>query len=228
MLLHARALYRCDPRGRLLETNEPAGRSAPRFWLGRTPLGNVWRFRADVPDATLRRLARLAARETALPRAASPPPPERERAIREALEADAPIAAAWRGPAFRFPAAIPEPGARVRSLGPSDTALLGHAFAWLAAELDARAPCFAVVEAGRAVAACWSSRVDPAAAEAGIETLEGHRGRGHARALAAAWARAVRAAGREPLYSTSWQNLASLGVTRSLGLLRYGEDVHFS
>jgi hypothetical protein len=46
--------------------------------------------------------------------------------------------------------------------------------------------------------------------------------------VVAAWARAIRESGGEPLYSTSWDNKASRGVARKLGLLLYGEDLHLS
>jgi predicted GNAT family acetyltransferase len=63
---------------------------------------------------------------------------------------------------------------------------------------------------------------------AGLETLEEYRRRGHAVAVVAGWARAVRAMGRIPLYGTTWDNIASQGVARKLGLVRYGTELSLS
>ena len=98
-------------------------------------------------------------------------------------------------------------------------------FDWLPAELAARAPCLAAIEEGRAVALCFCSRVGARAAEAGVETAPEARRRGLASAVVAAWAGAVRAGGRRPLYSTSWENRASRGVAARLGARLYGEDL---
>ena len=46
--------------------------------------------------------------------------------------------------------------------------------------------------------------------------------------VVAGWARAVREAGVEPLYSTSWQNAASRAVARKLALVPFGSDVHIT
>jgi RimJ/RimL family protein N-acetyltransferase len=105
-------------------------------------------------------------------------------------------------------------------------AVIGDEFGWLAADLDGWAPCLAVVEAGRAVAVCFSSRVGGRACEAGVETLPAHRGRGLAGLAVAAWAEAVRRDGRVPLYSTAWENRSSRRVAEKLGLRLYGEDWH--
>ncbi|WP_091735774.1 GNAT family N-acetyltransferase [Phenylobacterium immobile] len=61
---------------------------------------------------------------------------------------------------------------------------------------------------------------------AGIETHRDFRQRGHAVAAANAGARAVRKLGAEPLYSTSWENAASLAVARRLGLRQVATDFH--
>jgi predicted GNAT family acetyltransferase len=60
--------------------------------------------------------------------------------------------------------------------------------------------------------------------EAELETAAAYHGRGHAVRVAAAWAMAIRASGRTPLYSTSWTNTASLAVARKLGLVAYASD----
>jgi len=64
------------------------------------------------------------------------------------------------------------------------------------------------------------------AAEAGVETLPGFRGRGFAARAVAAWAGAVAGAGLLPLYSSDWSNRASLALAARLGLIRYGVDLH--
>ena len=55
-------------------------------------------------------------------------------------------------------------------------------------------------------------------------TSPGRRDLGAYALVVAAWAHAIRAEGRTPLYSTSWDNAASQGVARKLGLVIYGTD----
>ena len=71
-------------------------------------------------------------------------------------------------------------------------------------------------------------RITPRAHEAGVETAAECRGRGHAAAVVARWAAAVREQGAEPLYSTSWRNKASRAVARKLGLVPVGRDLHIT
>ena len=75
---------------------------------------------------------------------------------------------------------------------------------------------------------CCSARMSQLAAEAGVEPLAGFRGRGYAVAVVAAWARVVAPTGRTPFYSTAWDNVASRGVARRLGLRLYGVDFHLT
>jgi RimJ/RimL family protein N-acetyltransferase len=71
---------------------------------------------------------------------------------------------------------------------------------------------------------CFCARITALAAEAGVETVEAFRGQGYASIAVAGWADAVRRRGLIPLYSTSWENVASQGVARKLGMIHYGDD----
>jgi RimJ/RimL family protein N-acetyltransferase len=57
-----------------------------------------------------------------------------------------------------------------------------------------------------------------------VETAEAYRGRGYARKATAVWASALRRDGMLPLYSTSWDNIASQRVAASLGAVRYATN----
>jgi predicted GNAT family acetyltransferase len=101
--------------------------------------------------------------------------------------------------------------------------LLQHNFrGWVAGEIAAgRLPVIAVSKDGVPVSICFCARRSDLAAEAGVETAEAFRGLGLGPRVTAAWALAIRAEGRIPLYSTSWTNSASLSVARKLGLIAY-------
>ncbi|MGH0037657.1 MAG: GNAT family N-acetyltransferase [Myxococcota bacterium] len=241
--LELAALYRHDERGRLTRTREPHGRPAPALAFSRSVHGNLWRFAAGLPSALVRDLSRLCARERPLASGGwadspeGPAPAERWEAMRRALagagfEPDP----EWRGPCFRFPAELAVAPEETREWTGIDADRLDaageSAFAWLAGELEGRRPVVARLEGGVPVSVVWAARgggEGPGPAiEAGVETLPSHRGRGHARAGVAAWARRVRDLGAEPLYSTSWANRASRGVARSLGLVAFGEHAHLA
>ena len=131
----------------------------------------------------------------------------------------------WIGPAYRFPERI-EPPTNVVWLSREDAGLLKGDFAKMVPELDDCQPYLAVIEDSQAVSICRSVRLSSRAHEAGVDTLEDYRRRGHATSAVVAWALAVRALNLIPLYSTSWDNVASQGVVQRLGLVQYGVDYH--
>jgi hypothetical protein len=253
LTLRCELMFSLNERGRLLRSRETDGAIAPRFYLGRGPLYNVWGFRADLPERLVAALARLAGKERALPRVSghlageSPwPPPERMEAFRVLLREHGEIRHEYRGPAFRFPEILPDVSAREASgelvrldVGrEADRALLlqsvdgGERASDRVSEssesLLTRADCFAIVRAGRIVSTCWTARFLPGvAAEAGVQTMSGERGQGHALRVLVAWAGAMREAGVEPLFSTDWGNRASRSVAQKLRLVSSGEDLHF-
>jgi RimJ/RimL family protein N-acetyltransferase len=221
MELQTETLYRCDAAGRLRCVNEPGDPIAPRFFMGRTPGGNLWRFKHDLPDDLVLALEPLCRAEPVsadLVRL-----PQHYAAIRAALDAHAPPVSEYRGPAYRAPTDIPLlPGAVL--VTQASIRVLEPWFVDLLPEWKARQPVAAVIDRGIAVAVCFCARITDRAAEASVETIPAFRRRGYAAAAVATWVDEIRRRGLLPLYSTSWENLASQGVARKLGMQHYGED----
>lgn len=229
MELQAKALFRHDADGRLLSINVPSRYPAPRVFVGRTLAGNLSRFRFDLPSPLVERLTALIASE---PNARQEN--ELERTPRflpemiELLTERAPIEETWHGPAWTFPESVGPAGTPATKVDDSNTSVLERWFPWLVEELDDSWPCFAIIDGADAVAVCRSVRTTAQAVEAGVETVEAYRGRGYASSVVHTWAAAVRSYGLVPLYSTSWDNLASRGVARRLGLSLFGADLHIT
>ncbi len=209
-----------DARGRIVRNNEPDGEPAPRFLFGRTRVGNCWRVRDDVPDHIALQLEDLAAPEPVQDDLTLPP--GHFGAMHEALGAHFEPGDGGYDLAYRFPEAMAE-FARAIRITPGNVSLLHRIWSVEGASegLDHGLIWTAMVVEGAAVSHCYSCRLTDRAAVAGVETLEGYRRRGYATAVTAAWAQAVRDSGRIPLYSTSWDNLASQAVARKLGLVQY-------
>lgn len=221
MRLHVEALFTHDARGDLLHVNEPNGAPAPRFFLGQTNEGLVLRFRGDVGEETRRDLADAASLEILNDLPTTP------ETYREILASTAPVEKTWSGPAFAFPDALPVLNETILITDDNAPYLQRHLSSWLG-DVHACAPMMALVVDDAAVAVCGSVRITDRACEAGVETTASARGHGYAGQVVSAWARAIRAAGKTPLYSTSWHNDASRSVARKLGLTQFGTDLHIT
>ncbi len=222
MELKAKALFTHDPAGRIVSSNEPDPDRAPRLFLGRTRDGNVWRFREDISDAVVNELERLCRKEPAL----SDP---RQRPVTfdglvAVLAAQDSVVDVWDGPSWHVAEPIAETNGVV-AIGPENREFLAEHFPYGAEHLEEQWPVYAVIADGVAVSACYSSRLTPEAAEAGLATVEAFRGRGYAGRVVAAWANRLLASGRVPIYSTSWDNAASQAVARKLGLPLFGAEL---
>lgn len=216
-------LFARNGRGRLTATRDPEARPAPRIFLGRSRERNVWAVRVDVDRPTKRVLDRLCSAEPTF----DSPRVDRSPTCRELVQQVlAPIESEWRGPAYVLPKDLPC-DARAREVTANETSEWCEAFPWLADHFDALAPVVIAFSDGQPASVCHSPRGwTTVAAEAGVETLEPFRNRGLATAAVARWARAVQRTGRLALYSTSWENAASLSVARRLSARLYGEDWH--
>ncbi len=224
--LHLDALYRRDPMGLIVASRDPAVEPPP-FHLVRMSDGNRWLVAAHLDGLQRERLASVL---SALPpisdcAGARSHPPDVD-AIRAALPRRSAFQREYRGPAFFFPQSVASADAAELLTGALAVAEEGL-FAWLRSADDATHPIAVVrAETGEIAAVCYSARATSAAAEAGVETVKKHRRRGYASRAVVAWAGAVARGGRVPLYSTSWENLASQALVRRLALICYGEDLH--
>ena len=225
MKIQVEVLFTQDENGYLQRINEPTGapEPAPRFFFGCTREGSICRFRHDLPGNVVAQLKEVAAAEP-MP-VNSEKIPKNHKQFKDILQNHAPIERVWIGPAYRFPEHITPPTNVVR-LSSENAGLLKKDFAEMVSELNSFQPYLAIIEDSRVVSICRSVRLSSHAHEAGVETLVGYRQRGYATSVVAAWALAVRALNRIPLYSTSWDNVASQGVARRLGLVQYGVDYH--
>jgi GNAT superfamily N-acetyltransferase len=202
---------------------------APRLYVGYSPDGSIHATRHDQAEDLLPRLVEAA---TDL----GPIDEEVMAAgaldhVRRLLQREAPVERVWSGPVFTVPQRLGAmDGARtgVVAVLPSNAEVLRpHMAEWIE-DVAEDVPMFASLKRGEAVSLCCSVRVTPRAHEAGVETDPDHRRRGHAAKAVAAWAGAVRSLGAVPLYSTSWDNHASRGLARSMGLIQIGADLHLT
>lgn len=224
MDIHVRALFTHDADSRLRSVNEPGGGPpASRLFFGRTRAGNLWRFRADLPENLFEEFESLCADEPAGVEFDSKP--LHLEAYVRLLETHAPVRGQEMGPAYHF-AEYLEPSRPLLAVTEANAETLRGGFEEFFSELPDWQPFLALVEDGRAVSVCRSARITHAAHEAGVETLPEFRGRGYAKEVTAGWARLVRSMGAVPLYSTSWENTASQAVAKKLHLIMYGADFH--
>jgi len=219
--MHVQTLYVHDETSRIISINDWNGGIAPRFYLGRTQQGNIWRFRSDLPEQLSMQLASLCKSEPC----AISDRPTYEAEYLSILSAHSPVKRIWFGPAYYFADGIttsPEP---IPIHINNSFFLQGELQDWVP-DVPYQQPFVAIIVDGIAVALCASVRITSTAHEAGVETASFHRRKGYAVKVVSAWAGAVKAIGAIPLYSTSIENIASQKVAARLGLTKYGLDYH--
>jgi hypothetical protein len=205
--------FELDARGRIRSTREPHASHGPLFAIIRSATGCAWAVRDDVPNDVADEMGHLTRDE---PRMGDLRTEPLHAARYLSLTGGRP---SFSGPAFIFPDVLETSSETVVV---DDERLLRHFRGWQRGEIVAgRAPVMGLVEEGYPVSICFCARRSDTAAAAGLETAAPFRGRGFAARVVAAWALAVRATGRTPLYSTAWTNVASQAVARKLGLMPY-------
>ncbi len=219
---HVDALYITDDSGRIVACRNSPRAPVPRVHLVRTTAGNRWWFGAQLAPTVVDPLERLLSAEPTVADLEALPP--RIDEVEALLATDVPSTRSYRGPAFVFPETIAAAsGVELVEQVESDPRFV-EPFAWVRDNQESDHPIAVRFVDGVAAAVCHSARDGASAYEAGVDTAEPYRKQGHASAVVAEWARAVRARGRIPMYSTAWTNSASRGVARRLGLVMYAED----
>jgi GNAT superfamily N-acetyltransferase len=217
-------LFRIDDDERLVGVNEPEGGPAPRLFLARSRTSTLIWFRADVSPAAMAACRAIAAD---LPSwGGRQPTTSVYGPLREALASDQPMTTEVSGPAHQFGEHVDGGlGVETSVIDEASAHLLERFFPYTRSVLAARRPVLAVVVDVWAVSACFAARRRTHAAEAGVATEEMYRGRGFGVAVVAAWREAVERQGAQPLYSSSWENRASLALAERLRLLPYAETL---
>jgi hypothetical protein len=212
--LELRTGFILNDQRRIVSTREPQASRGPLFTMIRSASQCVWAVREDVPNELAAEIDGLACEE--------PPAGDLRAAPVHAAKYISLLGGrpAFSGPAFTFPDVLP---ATAGVALVEDERLLQRNFqGWEAGEIAAgRGPALAVIEDGYAVSVCFCARRSDTAAAAGLQTAEAFRNRGLGERVTAAWASAIRATGRIPLYSAAWTNQASRAVARKLGLAAY-------
>lgn len=225
MRIHMETLFEVDASGCLLCGNELHRPAAPRFFLGRTPDGDVWAVRHDLPRHLADELVALA---ESMPRGFDTErAPERFTPFVELVATGGAAERIWAGPVYAF-AEPPLAVEHALQVTPDNASVLSpHLEEWREDVSDS-VPMAVDLEGGEAVSLCCSVRISDRAHEAGVETHPRFRGQGRAARVVVAWAGLVRAAGRIPLYSTSWDNEASRRLAARVGLGQYGSTLHIA
>ena len=202
-LFHLQLAMECiglDWQGLLIRIPGPDPDDIARVCVFRHEHGYVLYFRQDLPLAFRERVQALG------PHTAFSNP----GAIKAILDEHSPCDQVFAGQTYQFPDTL-DPGMYPDVIRLTEKDRPG-----------ARAPdraVFAIVRDGWIVSTCTSARESAQAAEAYVYTLAEYRRHGFARQVTAAWAMHIRDRGKIPLYSHTWENVASRGVAQRLNLL---------
>ena len=222
MLQNVEARIVHDDDGRIVAINRWYGGDAPLFFLGRTNMGNIWRFRHDVPLELVVELTRYCKEET-FTSDSQIGPLHREKYQQLFTELSGTVSVR-EGISYICGNDLYLPNSTTVNINEATAHLLeGSMNDWLP-DVPHTHPFIAIVKDGQAVCVCGSARISDNAHHAGVETVPEYRRRGYAAQAVLAWASAVRDLGANPLYAHSLDNIASQNVARRLGMKIIGTD----
>lgn len=232
---HLATTFMTSETGRIVSENEPGLPPGPRLYLAGCRDGTRVRLRHDVDDETARIIEALVAREGPWVDPATDPV-----GLAAMLARLTPVESVSRSILYHLPHGLAqEAGAAILR---GDTA---EGRAWLARLAESGMPQhlldagflgagdfwdpWCVALAGETIAAmAFAARIGQQAAEVGVYTFPGFRGRGLAAAVTAAWSGLAELVDRPLFYSTSVTNISSQRVAARLGLPVFGAAMRVS
>ncbi len=215
--LELETLWVTDEAGRLRHEQTAEVRRPPLLVVASGRHGACWAASREVPAATVARLAELLAIVAPADEVGWRPGSADE--IVELLRPVEPTARPAGGPSYVVDRELPLP-AGLDLLTSTNTDLDRLHGLMPEADQSLVAPWVVALVEGRVAAVCETARTAALAVEAGVWTYEPYRRRGLGAAVTAAWSALVTE--RTAFYSTSWDNHASQGVARHLGLRPLG------
>lgn len=214
MKLHIDVLYQKNHKGALTVINEPPFETAPTVMVGATKEGKVVYFSEEVDDLFKKRVQQIV-KETK---------DEMIAQIINKMTRRTNLSEFNMGPTYVFPE-IKEKSPKVLHIKEIDKEVLAADFPFIQSDFEVKEPCMIVMEHDRVVSLCCTARHSNEAAEASVFTHEKYRGKGYGAAVTEAWAMAIQQQGKTALYSTTWDNFASQGVAKKLGMRQYGFEL---
>lgn len=232
LTLQSETSFVLSPTGRMLRVNDPPAGKPPLAWAGMTGDGLVLRFGVEVPAEVASSV------ETAVSEVPRGSRQEVVGAIETALGGTNPAVEVEHGLTWELPHGLDyEDAIDVISWGTDQgRRLLDRLDREMPATLleagfvdtDEFWPPWCVAMEGDAIAAiAFAARLGTKAADLGLYTFPGFRGRGIGAALTAAWTNHPALEDRTLFYSTSVENVSSQRVVERLGLPFVGWTAEF-
>lgn len=211
MKMHIEVLYQQTASGKLTVINEPPFEQAPLVFLGVTKDGVIQKYAQQVDDLFEKRLKNIVNNQK----------DDLLVGVINQISNRVGLHEFTMGPTYLFPK-IENSDEDVLLITDENKQLLQADFRFIYSDFTMKQPCVVVLKDDKIVSLCCSARQSNDAAEASVYTMKADRGKGYGAAVTRAWAQQIQQQGKVALYSTTWDNFASQGVARTLGLKQYG------